>query len=76
MADIKADVNDELFWDLPALVSANPVHRSTRCPGRVVEPFANSCPSVHVNLGECNRKRVISAAPATTSIAVNMLSAH
>jgi len=56
MADVQADVREELAWDLRALEAADLITDERAARAGVAGPVAAFYPSLHLNVGECYRK--------------------
>lgn len=56
MADVQADVDEELLWDLRALAAADLLTDERAARGGVAGPVASFYPSLHLNLAECYRR--------------------
>ncbi|MEV4705124.1 hypothetical protein [Actinoplanes sp. NPDC049316] len=56
MADVQADVGEELLWDQRALAAADRLTDDRVAQAGVMLPLAGLYPSLHLNLGECYRK--------------------
>lgn len=56
MADVQADVNEELVWDLRALAAAGLVTDDQLAQAGVPMTVAGLYPSLHLNLADCYRR--------------------
>jgi len=56
MADVQEDVQDELVWDLRALVAADLITDERAAQAGVTSPVAGFYPSLHLNLSDCYRR--------------------